>query len=57
MNFEIEDMLPYIPTAVDFDVGKIENYQLPGKSERCNELWFFVHDSKETKELIKKLDI
>lgn len=57
MNFEIEDILPYIPTAVDFDVDKIENYQLPGKSERCNELWFFVHDSKETKELIKKLDI
>ena len=57
MNFDIEEVIGYIPTAIDFNVEDIESYQLPGVSERCNDLWFFVHDVQKTKELIKELEI
>lgn len=56
-NLVLDDLLAYIPTAVDFDVDSIVSNQLPGESEKCNDLWFFVQDKKETKELVKTLGI
>ena len=57
MNFTLEDLLPYMVTIVDFDLKAIENYQLPGVSKKCNNLWFFVQNKKETEELVKSLEI
>lgn len=56
-NIVIEEFIPYLPTAVGFEFDSILNYQLPGVSEKCNNLWFFVQDKKETRELIKELKI
>ncbi len=56
-NFILEDLLPYLPTAVDFDFELIQNYQLPGESKKCNNLWFFVQNKKETEKLVKSLDV
>ena len=56
-NFVIEDLIEYIPTAVGFDSNNIKSNQLPGVSEKCNDLWFFVYDKNKTKELIKSLNI
>lgn len=56
-NFILEDLLPYLPTVVDFNFESIENYQLPGESKKCNDLWFFVQNKKETEKLVKSLDI
>ena len=56
-NLVLDDILPYLPNAVDFKLDEIVSNQLPGVSERCNNLWFFVQDKKETKELIKELGI
>ena len=56
-NLEMDNLLIYIPTAVNFDVNNIINNQLPGKSEKCNNLWFFVHDKIKTKDLVETLEI
>ena len=56
-NVVIDELVPYLPTAVGFEIDSIENYQLPGISEKCNNLWFFVQDKKETKELVKELKL
>ena len=56
-NYDIEQAKKYIPTAADFRFEKIINNQLPGKSEKHNEIWFFVNDSKETKKLVNELGI
>ncbi|MBQ7410020.1 MAG: LCP family protein [Clostridia bacterium] len=56
-NLEIRELKPYIPAATEFEIDSIVSKQLPGVSEKCNDLWFFVHNKKETKELIKSLDI
>ncbi len=49
-NLTLDDCIPYIPVASEFDVNSIENHQLPGESKKCNGLWFFLHDKKETRE-------
>ena len=56
-NLVFDDLVPYLPTAVDFEIDSIVSNQLPGASEKCNNLWFFVQDKKETKELVKELGI
>ena len=56
-NIVVEDLLPYIVTAVDFNPENIVSNQLPGASEKCNDLWFFIHDKKETKKLVESLEI
>lgn len=56
-NMDIEELFKYIPTAVNFDFESIVNQQLPGQSEKCNELWFFIHNSKETRKLIEGLGL
>ena len=56
-NMDIEELFKYIPTAVNFNFESIVNKQLPGPSEKCNELWFFIHNSSETKKLIESLEL
>lgn len=47
----------YIPYAVDFNTENIQAKALPGTTDTYNNLWFFIHDKKETKELIEELFI
>jgi len=54
-NVDTKDLLPYIPGAVEFDVNTIISRQLPGESEKLNDLWFFVHDKKETKKMVQEV--
>ena len=57
-NLELSDLKPYIPTIVEFDMdSNIVSNQLPGTSEKCNELWFFVYDKTKTKQLVKSLNL
>jgi LCP family protein required for cell wall assembly len=54
-NLTKDDCIPYIPVASEFDINSIVSRQLPGESKKCNNLWFFLHDKKETKEIISEL--
>ena len=54
-NIEIDDLKKYIPLIIEFDINSIMSNQIPGKSEKCNDLWFFIQDKSKTKELIKSL--
>ena len=54
-NIEIKELLPYIPDAVEFDINSIISNQLPGESKKLNNLWFFVYDKKETKNLVQEM--
>lgn len=56
-NYDLKLAKKYIPTLVDFKFENITSHQLPGKSERLNELWFYVKDEQKIKELIKELEI
>lgn len=54
-NMEKEDIYKYIPIAIEFDVDNIISEQLPGESEKCNNLWFFIHNKSQTKKVVEKL--
>lgn len=54
-NIDINELLPYIPNAVEFDINTITSKQLPGESEKLNDLWFFVYNKKATKTIVKEL--
>lgn len=54
-NLEKKDCIPYIPVASEFDINSIINTQLPGESKKCNNLWFFIYDKQETKNIISEL--
>ncbi len=52
-NLEKNDLIPYIPKIVELDTQNIESTQLPGKSDKYNDLWFFIYDKKETKKIME----
>ena len=56
-NLELNHLLPYLPTTIDFSIDSIVSNQLPGISKKCNDLWFFVYDEKETKKLVEDLEL
>lgn len=43
-NIEKNDLIPYIPKLVEIDTQNITSIQLPGKSDKYNDLWFFILD-------------
>ncbi len=52
----VDEVLGYVPTAVDINFDEITNYQLPGESKKCNDLWFFIADKDKTNTLIEDLN-
>ena len=54
-NYDIENIKKYIPSFADFNFDKIESNQLPGKSQKYNDLWFFVYDKNKIRNLVKEL--
>ena len=39
-----------------FDTNNIENIQIPGESQKYNNLWFFNYYKKETKKLLENIN-
>lgn len=54
-DMEKNDLYKYIPAVAGFDMENIVSEQLPGASEKCNGLWFFLHNKTQTKAMIEKL--
>lgn len=54
-NLDKEEIYKYAPAVAGFNMENIVNEQLPGTSEKCNGLWFFLHSKSQTKELVEKL--
>ncbi len=56
-NLDVNEVLNYIPAAVEFDIKNIESATLPGESTRLgpSELWFFKQYEKQTDDIIDKM--
>lgn len=54
-NLELEDVLDYVPYAVNFNVANLKSDRLPGNSEKCNGVWLFIKNQKSTKEVVNSL--
>ena len=56
-NLDVNEVLKYVPAAVEFDIANIKSTALPVASERIGpqSLWFFLHDEVETEEIIDEM--
>ena len=55
-NLTLDMLLPYAPYALEFNTDNIESLQLPGISDKLNNLWFFVQDEEETILMIEEMN-
>ena len=53
-DLELDDLLPYVSSAVNFSTDNIISNQLPGVSDKYNNIWFFIYDKKETKTMVSE---
>ena len=56
-NLDVNEVLKYVPAAVEFDISNIKSLALPGASERIGpaSLWFFLHNEEETEQIIDEM--
>ena len=51
-DMSLTKMIGYIPSILKFDMANLQMQQLPGQSERINNLWFYTHNLSKTKILM-----
>lgn len=54
-NFNLWTLKDYAPYAIDFKSDDIKSGTLPGTPQMLNQLSFYVHNKKETEQLIREL--
>ena len=54
-NIEYDVMKDYIPHMVEFNTDNIVTATLPGQPEKCNGVWLYTHNAKETTSLVDEL--
>ena len=54
-NFNLWNLKDYAPYAIDFKMENLKTETLPGASEKCNGLWFYIHNKKETMKVVEEL--
>ena len=54
-DLELDDLLPYVSSAVNFSTDNIISNQLTGVSDKYNNIWFFIYDKKETKTMVSEV--
>lgn len=54
-DLNISEAKYYIPYIFKFDMSNIKTSTLPGTSEKCNNIWIYVINKKETKTIVEEL--
>lgn len=54
-NFNIWNLKDYAPYAIDFNADDIKTETLPGVPEKCNGVWLYIHNKKQTEQIVKEL--
>ncbi len=54
-DMSLSKIIGYIPSALKLDVDSLRMEQLPGVSDKINELWFYVANSTDTCKLMNEL--
>ncbi len=54
-DLSMETIKCYIPYAFKFDMNNIKSGMVPGTNEKCNGIWIYVANKKQTQELVNEL--
>ena len=56
-NMKKDEIISYIPHALNFEMQNLKMEQLPGEAKKCNGVWIYLHDEDKTEQLIEQLNI
>lgn len=54
-DLSLETIKYYIPYAFKFDMNNIKSGMVPGTNEKCNGIWIYIPNKKETKQVVDEL--
>lgn len=54
-NLDFNILKDYIPYVVEFSTENLKTGALPGASEKCNEVWLFIHNKEDSEKMIQEL--
>lgn len=54
-NFDFNSLKDYAPYALEFNTNNLVTNTLPGTPEKCNGVWVYIHDKKETQTIVKEM--
>lgn len=54
-NIDLSVAKDYIPYAVNFNAENLQTGTLPGEPKKCNGVWLYVHNKKQTDEMVEEL--
>lgn len=54
-NFNLDKILDYLPYIIDFNMENLKTTTLPGEPKKCNGVWLYIHNDKETDEIVKNM--
>ena len=54
-NMQLSDLKDYLPYVIEFNTENIQTAALPGASEKPGDIWIFVHNKKQTEQLVGEL--
>ena len=54
-NFNLWNLKDYAPYALDIKLENLKTETLPGVSEKCNGVWIYIHNKKQTLEVVEEL--
>ena len=54
-NMQLSDLKDYLPYVIEFNTDNIQTAALPGASEKPGDIWIFVHNKKQTEQLVGEL--
>ncbi len=54
-DLTLETIKYYIPYAFKFNMENIKSGMVPGTNEKCNGIWIYIANKKQTKELVNEL--
>lgn len=55
-NLDEDTIKKYVPYAIEFNPDNILMEQLPGVSDKYNEIWFYEHNERETTALMQEIE-
>lgn len=54
-NFNIDDIIDYIPYIIDFNTENLKTTTLPGEPKKCNGVWLYIPNDEEIDKIIKDM--
>lgn len=54
-NFNIDDIINYIPYIIDFNTENLKTTTLPGEPKKCNGVWLYIPNDEEIDKIIKDM--